>query len=458
MNYKLLSFFFLTFIISSVVDDVYGQEPVVVDRVVAVVANSPILKSDLYNQERQLESQGVDFQENSQCKILDDMLYQKLLYNQAILDSVEVSDNQVEQVLDRRLRFFIQQIGSREQLEAYYGKSIDELKDEFRPMVREQELSQMMESQITGDIRVTPSEVRDFLRNLPEDSIPTVESETKLAHITIMPEFDPEEVERTIDRLNEIRTRVLQGESFKTMAILYSEDPGSARKGGELGFYGRGELYPEFEATAYGLAPGEISEIIETQAGYHIIQMIERRGDLINVRHILMQPQISPLQLNQARNKLDSIRDLILKDSLSFERAARKFSDDPNKVNGGVVMNPYTNTTRFKNEEIDQNLFFAIEKLEANDITKPVPFSNEEGKQGFRIVKILDRIEAHTASLETDYDFIQQLALEEKKMKEVQNWINKKINTTFIHIGNDFDHCEFSADWKKSKDLTGNRK
>ncbi|MFW5752132.1 MAG: peptidylprolyl isomerase [bacterium] len=458
MNYKLVSFLFLNFILYSVVDEAYSQEPAVVDQVVAVVADSPILKSDLYNQERQLESQGIDFQENSQCRILDDMLYQKLLYNQAILDSVEVSDNQVEQVLDRRLRFFIQQIGSREQLEAYYGKSIEELKDEFRPMVREQELSQMMESQITQDIRVTPSEVRNFFHSLPEDSIPTIESETKLAHITIIPEYEPEEVERTIDRLNEIRTRVLQGENFKTMAILYSEDPGSASKGGELGFYGRGELYPEFEATAYGLAPGEISEIIETEAGYHIIQMIERRGDLINVRHILMQPQISPLQLNQAKNKLDSIRDLIVKDSLSFEKAATKFSDDPNKVNGGVVMNPYTNTTRFKNDEIDQNLFFAIEKLEKNDITKPVPFRNEDGKQGYRIVKILDRIEAHTANLQSDYDFIQELALERKKMKEVQNWINKKISTTYVYISDDFDHCQFSADWKKSKELTGNRK
>lgn len=458
MRRKVISLLFSSFLFLSFVFNAAGQEPVVVDQVVAVVANSPVLKSDLYNQERQLESQGVTFQGNSQCKILDDMLYQKLLYNQAILDSVEVSDNQVEQVLDRRLRFFIQQIGSREQLEAYYGKSVEELKDEFRPMVREQELSQMMESQITGNIRVTPSEVRSFFHNLPEDSIPTVESETKLAHITILPEFDPEEVARTIERLEEIRTRVLQGESFKTMAILYSEDPGSARKGGELGFYGRGELYPEFEATAFGLAPGEISDIIETQAGYHIIQMIERRGDLINVRHILMQPQISPLQLNQARNKLDSIRELVINDSLSFERAAIKFSDDPNRVNGGVVMNPYTNTTRFKNEEIDQNLFFAIDKLETNDITKPVPFMNEDGKQGFRIVKILDRIEAHTASLETDYDFIQQLALEKKKMREVQKWINKKIDTTFIHISNDFDHCEFSADWKKSQNTEGVKK
>src|SRR6056297_1102802 len=201
MNYKILSLLFSLFIFFSILNNTNAQKPVVVDRVVAVVADSPILKSDLYNQERQLESQGVVFQGNSQCKILDDMLYQKLLYNQAILDSVEVSDNQVEQVLDRRLRFFIQQIGSREQLEAYYGKSIDELKDEFRPMVREQELSQMMESQITGNIRVTPSEVRDFFHHLPQDSIPTVESETKLAHITIIPDFDPDEMARTFDRL-----------------------------------------------------------------------------------------------------------------------------------------------------------------------------------------------------------------------------------------------------------------
>ncbi|MBW6479955.1 MAG: peptidylprolyl isomerase [Bacteroidales bacterium] len=436
-----------TVFILSLFSKTFAQEKVIIDQVVAVVGNSAILKSDLFNQQRQMESQGITFGSNPQCELLDEMLYQKLLFNQAVIDSIEVSDQQVEQILERRLRFFIQQIGSREQLEAYYGKTIEELKDEFRPLIREQELSQMMEAQITRNIRVTPSEVRSFFNNLHPDSIPTVESETELAQIVIKPPVEQEEIAETKRRLNEIRERIIQGESFSTMAILYSEDPGSARRGGELGFYGRGDLYPEFEATAFGLRPGEISEIIETQAGYHIIQMIERRGEQINVRHILIQPKISPLQLSKARNKLDSIRRLIINEELTFAEAALKFSDDPGKVNGGIMINPFTNTTRFKNDEIDQNLFFVIDRLEKGEISSPVPMMTEEGKQAFRIVKVNNRIDAHVASLDGDYDFIQQLALNKKKMKAVQDWIKRRIGNTFISINENYLNCDFSIQW-----------
>ncbi len=424
-----------------------AQEKVIIDQVVAVVGNSAILKSDLYNQQRQLESQGITFGPNAQCELLDEMLYQKLLFNQAVIDSIEVSEMQVEQILERRLRFFIQQIGSREQLEAYYGKTIDELKDEFRPLIREQELSQMMESEITRNVRVTPSEVRRFFNSLPQDSIPTVESETEMAQIVIKPQVEPDEIAETKRRLNELRERILQGESFNTLAILYSEDPESARRGGELGFYGRGELFPEFEATAFGLRPGEVSEIIETQAGFHIMQMIERRGEQINVRHILMQPKISPLQLSKARSKLDSIRNLLVNEEMTFAEAALKFSDDPGKVNGGAMINPYTNTTRFRNDEIDQNLFFVVDRLEEGEISRPVPMMTEEGKQAFRIVKITRRIDAHLATLEGDYDFIQQIALNEKKMEAVQAWIKRRIGNTFISINEKYMDCNFSIEW-----------
>lgn len=424
-----------------------AQDRVVIDEVVAVLGNSAILKSDLYNQQRQLESQGVTFDDNPLCYLLDEMLYQKLLYNQAIIDSIEVSDSQVEQVLERRLRFFIQQIGSREQMEAYYGKSIEEIKDEFRPLIREQELSQMMESQITRNIRVTPSEVRKFFNNLPPDSIPTVETETELAQIVIEPPVDPEEIAHTKRRLNEIRERVLKGESFNTMAILYSQDPGSARRGGELGFYSRGDLFPEFEATAFGLRPGEISEIIQTQAGYHIIQMIERRGEQINVRHILMRPEISPQQLSRARNKLDSIRNLIINEELTFAEAALKFSDDPSKINNGIKVNPFTNTTRFKNDEIERNLFFVVDKLEEGEISRPVPMMTEDNNQAFRIVKVRRRIEAHEATLDGDYDFIRQLALNRKKMRAVRQWVASRISSTYVFINEDYHHCNFSIQW-----------
>jgi peptidyl-prolyl cis-trans isomerase SurA len=449
MNFSknLIQFFLIIVLINSIVS---AQDRVEIDKIVAVVGNSAILKSDLHNQKRQLESQGITFKDNNLCSLLDEMLYQKLLFNQAIIDSVEVSDMQIEQVLERRLRFFIQQIGSREQLEAYYGKTIDELKDEFRPMVREQELSQMMEGQITSSIRITPSEVRQFYRSFHPDSIPIVESEIQMAQILLKPEVEPEEIASTRQRLEEIRERILKGESFNTMAILYSEDPGSARKGGELGFYGRGELYTEFEATAFGLRPGEISEIIETQAGFHIIQMIERRGEQINVRHILMQPKVSPSQLAIARNRLDSIRTAIMNEEITFEEAALKFSDDPRKVSGGVMINPYTNTAGFKSDEIEPNLFFVVDKLEKEDITEPLPTVTEEGSQAFRIVKVLERVDAHPATLEGDYDYIQQLALNEKKMNKVRNWVDSKIESTYILINDEFIGCNFSSPWLKN--------
>jgi peptidyl-prolyl cis-trans isomerase SurA len=433
----------------AVITITYGQNANI-DKVVAVVGNSAILKSDLFNQKRQLESQGVTFGPNPLCGLLDEMLLQKLLFNQAVIDSIEVSDMQVEQVLERRLRFFIQQIGSREQLEAYYGKTVDELKEEFRPLVREQELSQRMDAQITKNVRVTPSEVRRFFRNLPSDSIPMVDSEMELSQIVLMPKIEAEEKADVKRRLEEIRQRIIKGENFSTMAILYSEDPGSARKGGELGFYNRGELYPEFEATAFGLRPGEISDIIETQAGYHFIQMIERRGEQINVRHILMMPKVAPSQLAAARSRLDSIRGVIQRGEMTFAEAALKFSDDPSRTNGGIMINPYTTTTRFKNEEIDQNLFFVIDRLEKGQISSPVPMMTEEGKQAFRIVMLRDRIDAHVASLDGDYDFIQQLALNQKKQKVVKDWVTTRIGTTFIFINEEFTSCSFTAPWTKN--------
>lgn len=426
-----------------------GQERAVIDQVIAVVGNSAILESDVINQQRQMEAQGMQFGNDPLCAILDEVLYQKLLYNQAKLDSVEISEDQVEQVLERRLRFFIQQIGSRERLEAYYGKSIDELKEEFREIVREQELSQRMEANITEHVQVTPSEVRRFFNILPADSIPMVESELVMASIVKLPPVQPEEVDLVKMRLEEFRNRVLQGESFSTLAILYSEDPGSARRGGELGFYNRGELYPEFEAVAYGLKPGELSDIVETQAGFHIIQMIERRGEQINVRHILLQVKASPADLARARSELDSIKTLITSGDITFNEAVEKFSDDPGKINQGLMVNPYTGTNRFRSEELDPSLFFAVDRLSVGEISSPLPTTTDEGKQGFQLVKLISRLDAHRANLEEDYDLIQQLALQQKQRKAVNQWIMRKLSNTYVFVLEEYRHCEFGYDWIK---------
>ncbi|MEE4177137.1 MAG: peptidylprolyl isomerase [Bacteroides sp.] len=428
-----------------------SQDKVVVDQVIAVVGNSAILESDIVNQRRQLEGQGFDLGSNPDCAILDDMLFQKLLYNQAILDSLEVSDEQVEQVLERRLRFFISQIGSREKLEAYYGKSVEELKEEFRDIVREQELGQQMEAKITSNVKVTPSEVRSFFNRLPEDSIPMVESELILGQVVKKPPVQPEEIANVKSRLEEFKQRVLNGESFNTLAVLYSEDPGSARRGGELGFFGRGELYPEFEAAAFNLRPGELSDIVETEAGFHIIQMIERRGEQFNVRHILLQPKVSPLDLMAARQELDSIKTLIINGEMTFAEAALKFSDDPGKINQGLMINPYTGTTRFKSEEIEPNLFFVIDQMQVGDISSPIGMVTEEGQQAFRIVQLQSRTEPHRGNLQQDYDYIQQLALEEKKRKATEAWISRRLPNTYVLIHEKFRNCPFELEWLKGE-------
>lgn len=426
-----------------------SQDRVVIDQVIAVVGNSAVLHSDIINQQREMEAQGVELGPHPFCSLLDDVLYQKLLYNQAQIDSVEISEDQVEQVLERRLRFFIQQIGSRERLEAYYGKSIEELKEEFRDIVREQEISQRMEMKITENINVTPSEVRRFFFSLHPDSIPMVESELEMAKIVLNPPVSKEEKDLVKDRLEGFRNRVLQGESFSTLAIMYSEDPGSARRGGELGFHGRGELFSEFEAVAFSLRPGEVSEIVETEAGFHIIQMIERRGERFNVRHILLQTKVSPSDLQKARNELDSIRQLILSGDMTFREAVEKFSEHPSKVNDGLMVNPFTGTIRFRTEELDPNLFFAIDKLEVGEISGPIPMITEDGRQAFRIVKLLSRIDPHLANLEDDYDLIQQLALQQKQRRAIQTWINRKLASTYVFIHDDFLHCEFEMNWIK---------
>ena len=424
-----------------------AQEKVVIDRVVAVVGDNAILQSELFEQRRQLEAQGVNLGGNPECSVLEDMLFQKLLYNQAMVDSVEVSESHVEQEIERRLRYFVQQIGSRERLEEYYGQSMEELREEFREPIREQEISRRMESVITEGVSVTPSEVRSFFNNLPEDSIPMVESEMRLSKILIEPEIEEEQISEIRTRLETFRQRILDGESFRTLAILYSDDPGSARRGGELGFHGRGQLHPEFEAEAFSLQPGEISEIVETRSGYHIIELIERRGEQVNVRHLLLRPQVSPQIEQQTRNQLDSIRGLITSGEMTFAEAAREFSDHRSARSGGVMVNPFTGTTRFKTDELDPNLFYLIDRLDEGEISRPVETMTDDGRPAYKIISVRERIDPHPANLQQDYDFIQQLALERKKQQAIRAWAQRRLQSTYVTIKEEYQGCDFQVNW-----------
>lgn len=430
-----------------------AQEPAVIDQVVAVVGRNIVLQSDIENQYLQMRFQrGVTGSaESMRCSILEDLLFQKLLLNQAELDSVSVTDDQVEQEMERRLRYFISELGSQEKLEAFYNKTVVEIKNELRRLVKDQMTVEKVQAEIMRKVVVTPQEVKRFYNNIPKDSIPIVPAEFEIAQIVKKPPITVEEKMAIKERLSDYRKRILAGERFSTLALLYSEDPGSARKGGELGFYGRGELYPEFEAIAFRLKDGEVSDIVETEAGFHILQLIERRGDFVNVRHILLMTKVSVHALEKAKNQLDSLAAAIRAGTISWDDAVEKFSEDPKKAPNGKLINPQTGGTRFDAETIDQQLSFVIDRLQPGEISNPVPMKTEDNKEAYRLLKLLERTLPHKANLRDDYNRIQQWALQEKQQKALQQWVTNKLKNAYIEIHPSFANCQFEFNWLGQK-------
>jgi peptidyl-prolyl cis-trans isomerase SurA len=420
-----------------------------VDRVVAVVGSNMILFSEIETQYLQYSLQQPGSKTDLRCAIFEEMLLNKLMLHQAQVDSIEVTDKQVDSEMDRRLRYFIAQIGSEKKLEEYYKKSILQIKEEMRTHIREQMMIEQIERKITEDAKVTPSEVRSFFKAIPEDSIPLIGASYEILQIVKYPHITAEEKQMVKEKITALRDRAIKGDEFSVLARLYSEDPGTALKGGETGFFGPMQMVPEFEAAAFALkTPGEVSPVIETDFGYHIIQLIERRGDNINVRHILMQVKPLPTALFKAKETLDSILLLIKADSMSFEQAARRFSDDPSKTNGGMMVNPYSGTNRFQPDEIEPKFFFTIEKLKEGEISKPEVMVTEGNKQAYRIVMLRSKTSPHKANLKEDYNAIQELALKDKKEKLINEWIKKQSKETYIRlVDSDFKKCEFVYSW-----------
>jgi peptidyl-prolyl cis-trans isomerase SurA len=385
----------------------------------------------------------------AKCEILENLLFQKLLLNQAELDSIVVSDEMVERNMEQRISYFVQQIGSEEKLEEYYNKSISQLKEEFRDLIKEQMLVDQAQSSITADVTVTPSEVKKFYESIPSDSIPEVGTQYEISQIVIDPPIGPKEIMETREKLNSMRTRIVNGESFSTLAILYSEDPGSAAKGGELGFHRRGDFYPEFEAVAFNLKKGQISEIVKTEAGFHIIELMEQRGESFNFRHILIQPKVNIEDIQAAIDELDSLTVIINKGDITFEEAAAKNSDDKNKDNGGLLVNPMTSTTMWGDDQLDQNMKFTIMRMKEGDISKPIEMVTDKNKKAYRIIKLNKRIAPHKANMEQDYNQIKDWATEEKKGRVIQDWINTKTKDTYVRILDSFSDCDFEHTWTK---------
>ncbi|MCK9450560.1 MAG: peptidylprolyl isomerase [Bacteroidales bacterium] len=426
-----------------------AQQKQVIDQVAAVVGKNVILQSDIENQYIQYRLQrGISGSaEAIRCQILEDLLFQKLMLNQAEVDSITVTDDQVKQEMERRLRYFINELGSQEKLEAYYNKSLIEIKNELRRLVKDQMLVQEVQNDIMKDVEVTPSEIRAFYRAIPADSVPMINTEYEIAQIVKNPPISIDEKLAVKQRLYDLRQRILNGERFSTLAVLYSEDPGSARKGGELGFYGRGELYPEFEAVAFNLKDGEISEIVETEAGFHIIQMIGRRGEYVNVRHILLVAKVSLESLEKAKAELDTIAAEIREGTITFDQAVAKYSQAANKSKDGLLLNPYTGSTSFEADDLDPQVSFVIDKLEVGQISDPVPMKTEEGKDAYRILMLKKKTIPHKANLKDDYSRIQVLALQQKKQQSIDKWIRNKSKSAYVSIGDSFDSCNFDFDW-----------
>lgn len=429
----------------------------VIDKVVAVVGKNIILQSDVESQYLQYRMQGgaEGSASSIRCEILEDLLFQKLMLNQAEMDSLTVTDDEVDAEMSRRISDLVGRAGSQEKLESVFNKTMAEIKDEMRRMVKDKMLQDQVRADILKGVVVTPAEVKSFFQNVPQDSLPMIGAEYELAQIVKRPPVSIDEKLRVKDQLYQIRKRILEGESFSTMAILYSEDP-SAKNGGELGFTGRGEWVPEFENAAFNLRDGEISEVIETQFGFHIIQLIERRGDYVNCRHILMSAKVPIEALEEAQHELDSAATLIRNGEMTFEEACKAFSDDESKTNGGNIVNPAYGGNRIALQDMQdfenyfpefKNLAFVVSRLKVGEVSDPVPMTTSESKDAFRLIMVKKKVEPHKANLTDDYWRVQTWALNDKNQKAIRQWIKNKAPKAFIRVDKDFADCGFQFEW-----------
>jgi len=428
---------------------VKAQNEKVIDEIAALVGSHPIFWSDVEAQYAQAKAQGMAGDPFVlRCEIFENLVFQKLLVYQAEIDSLVVSDEQVDSELDRRLRYYIQQFGSQQKLEEFYDKSLEEFKNELREPLRLELLSQQAQSAITESVKMTPNETKEYFNGLKPDSIPIIPTEYEIGQIVKTPVVGPAQLKESREKLLALRARVVKGEKFSTLAVLYSEDPGSAAKGGELGLFSRGSMAPEFESAAFNLKnKNDISEVIKTKFGYHLLQLIERKGDFVNVRHILIIPKVSPDDLVVAAAKLDSIADKVRADSLTFAKAAVLYSDDPGKVNGGLIQSQSSGNTRLAADELDPKVFFVIDKLQPGDISGSVPYTTEDGTQAYRVLYLKLRTEPHKANMKDDYNKIQDWALDNKKSKVIAKWIESKSKTAYIRLGDKFKTCDFKYNW-----------
>ena len=404
-----------------------------IDKIIAIIGDEIVLRSEVENQYLQYISQGVTSNEELRCEILEDLMTQKLLIFSCKQDSISVTKEEIEQEVETRVNYYVDQIGSIEKVEQYFEKDIYQIKKVLSELVEDQFLIQRMQSSITKDVKITPFDVNEFYEKMDKSELPLIEDRYKLSQIIVKPKMSEDQINKLTDRLNAFRKRVLNGEDFKVLAALYSDDPGSANNGGEIGFVSRGTFVPEFEKVAFRLKKGEVSEIVKTNFGYHIIQLIERRGDQVNVRHILLKPKYSSTSLQNARLRIDSIYNKIKNNEISFSQAIKTYSDDDTKNNNGLLINPSNGSSTYTIAELGSSIKYLIEGLNEDDFTKPVKVESNEGYI-YRILNVVEKISSHTANLDLDYDFFQTQALNFKKQEKLDEWIEKRIKNTYVEL------------------------
>ena len=414
------------------------------------VRDEAILKSDVENERLNAQYEGRHFDGDPYCVIPEELAVQKLFLHQAEIDSVTVTDQEVLQQVEGRMSWLIDQIGSKEKLEEYYNKTSTQIREMLRDNIRDGLTVQQMQQKIVGDIKLTPAEVRNYFSRLPQDSIPFVPTQVEVQIITREPKIKEEEIERVKKELRSFTDRINKGETtFSTLARLYSEDPGSARRGGEYGFTGRGELTPEFANVVFNLTdPKKISKVFETEYGFHIAQLIEKRGDRVSYRHILMKPRVDEKDIERELNRLDTLANDIRKGKVTFDEAATWISQDKDtRNNHGLLANPQTSTSRFEMQQlaglISQEVAKAVENMQIGEVSQPFTMINSKGKEVCAIVKLKNRIDGHKATISEDYQRLKEIVTAKRSEEKLQKWVLDKQRTTYVRISPEWRKCDF---------------
>lgn len=421
----------------------------IVDEVIWVVGDEPILKSDVEMTRLQAEAEGVKFRGDPDCSIPEQIAVQKLFLHQAAIDSIEVTESEVLNSIDEQINYWIQLIGSKEKLEEYRKQTVTQMRQQMHDDFKNRQLIQRMKEKLVEDIKVSPAQVREYFHDLPADSIPFVPTEVEVEIITMQPRISQEEINRIKDELREYTDRVNKGETtFGTLARLYSEDPGSARLGGELDYTGRGMLDPAFANVAFNLTdPKKISKIVESEFGFHIIQLIDKRGDKIKVRHILRKPHVDPEAIDISMNRLDSLANFIREGKVTFEEAASHVSDDKDtKNNRGLMANTSQTgmrTSKFQMKDLPTEVARVVDTLKVNQVSAPFQMINSKGKTTCAIVKLVSRVEGHRATITEDFQVMKDIVTDKEREKVLHDWVVDKIKNTYVRMNDNYKDCEF---------------